>query len=340
MLKSKQGKVFIIAEAGVNHNGDMKIAQQLVRAAKKAGADAVKFQTFKAEALASCFAKNVGYQQKTVGKGAQVDMLKVLELDQTMHQELIKACQKEGIIFLSTAFDHQSVDLLEKLKVPAYKIPSGEITNFPLLEYIASKKKPIILSTGMSTMKEIGFAVEVLRSAKIRDLSLLHCVTEYPAPYDQLNLRAMITMEKAFKVPVGFSDHTLGIWMPIAAVALGASIIEKHLTMDQSMLGPDHKASLDPNEFKELVKAIRSTETALGDGIKRPANCEKKYILEVRKSLVATRNICKGQKILAEDITIKRPGTGISPSNLKELIGSVVQKSISKDQVLTWEMFK
>ncbi|MBF0594716.1 MAG: N-acetylneuraminate synthase [Candidatus Omnitrophica bacterium] len=335
MLTLKHGRAFIIAEAGVNHNGDLKIAEQLVHAAKKAGADAVKFQTFKAAALASASARNVGYQQETVGAGAQVEMLRRLELDRKMHLRLIEVCHRAKIMFLSTPFDEQSADLLSELNVGAFKIPSGEITNTPFLKVVAAKKKPVILSTGMASLDEVRQAVRVLRSSGVKQLILLHCVTEYPAPFDQVNLRAMLTLGKVFNVPYGFSDHTPGVWMPIAAAALGAAVIEKHLTMSKVMAGPDHRASLEPEEFAELVRGVRAVESAMGDGVKRAAPCEKRYVSQVRKSLVAARDIACGEKIGKADLVIKRPGTGIPPAEMAAVIGRRARKSIKFDDLIT-----
>jgi N-acetylneuraminate synthase/N,N'-diacetyllegionaminate synthase len=330
-------KTFIIAEAGVNHNGSIKTAEKLISAARKAGASAVKFQTFKTQNLVSQAALNVGYQKKTVGAGKQFDMIKRLELDEAAHRHLQYYCKQEGILFLSTPFDEESADLLDALKVPIFKLPSGEVTNIPFLKYVARKKRPIILSTGMSTLKEVEIAVKAIKSIPRVALSLLHCVTEYPAPFAELNLRAIQTMQKKFALPVGFSDHSDGILMPCIAVSLGAKIIEKHLTLDRNMKGPDHKASLEPDAFAKMVLSIRQVESALGNGIKVPAPCEKQYIAQVRRSVVALRDLKQGEKITAKDIGIKRPGWGIKPQDLNKVIGKSARRTLGADEVLTWE---
>jgi N-acetylneuraminate synthase/N,N'-diacetyllegionaminate synthase len=331
-------KVFIIAEAGVNHNGDIRLAEKLVRAAKAAGADAVKFQTFSADKLAAASARTVGYQRSSVGDMTQKAMLKRLELGEKAHVRLFRLCQKEKVMFLSTPFDEESVHLLSGLGVRIFKIPSGELTNTPFLKQVARQGRPIILSTGMASLDEVAAAVRAVRSAGNTSLTLLHCVTEYPAPFDQVNLRAIQTLARRFNVSVGFSDHTPGIWMPLAAVALGAVVIEKHLTLDRSLPGPDHKASLVPAEFTEMVRAVRAVESAMGDGIKRPAQCEKKYASSVRKSVVAVRPVSKGVRITADDLGTKRPGSGIPPSCMKDLIGRRAKRQIREDQILTWSM--
>ena len=272
-------------------------------------------------------------------KESQQEMLKKLELDEKAHKELLRYCQKKKIMFLSSPFDEQSLELLVKLKVKMIKVASGEITNFPFLEKIALAGKTIILSTGMATLKEVKQALNVLYKAGNEDVALLHCVTEYPAPVEEVNLKAMDTMQKAFKVPVGYSDHTLDIEIAIAAVALGAGIIEKHLTLDKNMKGPDHKASLDPDEFANLVKSIRNVEKALGNGIKKPALCEKKNIDVVRKSLVAADDILKNAKIKREQVVAKRPGNGIPPKDLERLLKKRARMNIKKDDVLQWGQF-
>jgi N-acetylneuraminate synthase/N,N'-diacetyllegionaminate synthase len=334
-------KTLIIAEAGVNHNGSPDLARRLVDAAKKAGADAVKFQTFQAEKLASRTAGKAAYQKKqTPPRESQLEMLRALELDAEAHRKLLSHCRKAGITFLSSPFDEESANLLECLGVSLLKIPSGEITNLPFLRHVAGKKIPLILSTGMATLGEVEEALETISSIAPIGVTLLHCVTEYPAPYEQVNLLAMETLRKAFRVPVGYSDHTPGIEVPIAAVALGAEVIEKHFTLDKNLPGPDHKASLDPEEFMQMVSAIRRVESALGDGIKRPAECERKNMTIARKSLVALRDIRPGERLTGDMVTIKRPGDGISPRDLEKILGLQVVIAVGADEVLTWDKLK
>lgn len=334
-------KTLIIAEAGVNHNGSPDLARRLVDAAKKAGADAVKFQTFQAEKLASRTARKAAYQKKRTASGeSQLEMLRALELNTKAHRMLLSHCKKAGITFLSSPFDEESADLLESLGVSLLKIPSGEITNLPFLRHVAGKKIPLILSTGMTTLGEVEEALETISSIAPIAVTLLHCVTEYPAPYEQVNLLAMETLRKAFRVPVGYSDHTPGIEVPIAAVALGAAVIEKHFTLDKNLPGPDHKASLDPDEFAQMVSAIRRVESALGDGIKRPADCERKNMAIARKSLVALRDIRPGERLTRDMVTVKRPGNGIPPRDLEKVLGLQVVKAVGADEVLTWDKLK
>jgi N,N'-diacetyllegionaminate synthase len=331
-------RVFVIAEAGVNHNGSLELAFKLVDAAKAAGADAVKFQTFRAERLATRSAHKAAYQERTTAAAeSQFEMLQRLELDAEAHRRIIEHCRKRKIQFLSSPFDAESADLLEKMDLPLYKVPSGEITNVLLLEHIAKKKRPIILSTGMSTLGEVEEAVRVLQGAGANQLTLLHCVTEYPAPYDQVNLRAMHTLKYAFGLPVGYSDHTPGIEVSIAAVALGAEVIEKHFTLDRSLAGPDHAASLEPGELERMVTAIRHVEVALGDGIKTPAKCELANISVARKSVVASRPMREGHKLQRSDLDTKRPGNGIAPNLWPTLIGRRLRTAIQKDQVISWD---
>lgn len=330
--------VFIIAEAGVNHNGSIDLALQLIDSARASGADAVKFQTFRADQLATRSAHKAAYQERTTtATESQFEMLQRLELDVDDHRRLIDYCRKVGIQFLSSPFDAQSADLLAEMDLPLYKIPSGEITNLPFLDHIARKGRPIILSTGMSTLGEIEEAVTVLRTAGNNRLTLLHCVTEYPAPYAEVNLRAMHTLRVAFGLPVGYSDHTPGYEISIAAVALGAEVIEKHFTVDRSLPGPDHAASLEPDELEQMVTAIRHVEVALGDGIKRPAQCELPNISVARKSVVASRSLIAGQRLTAEDLDIKRPGNGIAPRLKPMLIGRTLSAGLEKDEVLRWD---
>lgn len=330
--------VFVIAEAGVNHNGSLDLALQLVDAAKACGADAVKFQTFRADLLTIRSASKAPYQERTTASSeSQFEMLQRLQLDAAAHRSLIDYCRKIGIQFLSSPFDLQSVDLLASMDVPLYKVPSGEITNLPFLQHIAQKGRPVILSTGMSTLGEVEEAVQVLLAAGAARLTLLHCVTEYPAPYAEINLRAMLTLKTAFCLPVGYSDHTPGIEISIAAVALGAEVIEKHLTLDRSLAGPDHHASLEPAELQQMVKAIRHVEAALGNGIKVPALCELPNISVARKSVVASRTLLTGHKLTTEDLDIKRPGSGIAPKYLPALLGRALRVGIDKDEIINWD---
>jgi len=332
--------VFIIAEAGVNHNGDVNLAYKLIDEAKEAGADAVKFQTFKAEKVLSKYTKMADYQKKNLGKEvSQIEMVKSLELSYNDFEKLKNYCDEKGIIFLSSPFDKESVDFLDKL-VPYYKIPSGEIVNYPYLKHIASKNKPIIMSTGMANLSNVEKALDTIYSVnKTVEIYLLHCTTNYPCPYDEVNLKAMLTLKEVFKLPVGYSDHTLGIEVPIAAVAIGAQIIEKHFTLDKNLLGPDHKASLEPNELKAMVNAIRNIEKALGNGIKKPNKSEKEIEKVVRKKLVATRDIKSGETISEKDIAIKRSNIGLSPDFLEVIIGKKIIKNIKEDEGFTWEHF-
>lgn len=330
--------VFIIAEAGVNHNGSLDLALQLVDAAKAIGADAVKFQTFRADLLASRSAQKAPYQERTTASGeSQFQMLQRLELDGPAHRRILAHCEEVGVQFLSSPFDSQSADLLDEINVPLYKIPSGEITNIPFLEHLARKGKPLILSTGMSTLGEVEEAVRVLQNAGAQQLTLLHCVTEYPAPYDQINLRAMQTLNQAFGLPVGYSDHTPGIEISVAAVAMGAEVIEKHLTLDRTLPGPDHHASLEPAEFQQMVQAIRHVEAALGDGIKKPAACELPNRPVARKSVVAARALASGHRLAAGDLDIKRPGSGLAPGLLPTLLGRTLRTAIEKDEAIGWD---
>jgi N,N'-diacetyllegionaminate synthase len=331
-------RVFIIAEAGVNHNGSLDLALQLVDAAKASGADAVKFQTFRADQLATRAAHKAAYQERTTAESeTQFEMLQRLELDTAAHRRIIKHCGESGIQFLSSPFDIRSVDLLDSLDVPLYKVPSGEITNFPFLRRLAQKGRPIILSTGMSTLGEVEEAVQVLRNAGAKQLTLLHCVTEYPAPYGEVNLRAMWTLKQAFGLPVGYSDHTPGIEISIAATAMGAEVIEKHFTLDRSLPGPDHAASLEPSELKEMVTAIRNVEAALGSGIKAPAPCEVPNIFVARKSIVAAKPLPAGHKLSEEDLEIKRPGNGLGSKFIPALVGRTLRVSVDEDAVIRWD---
>lgn len=331
----KHRKVFIIAEAGDNHNGNFDLALQLVDKAVEAGADCVKFQTFITENVISKFAEKADYQKENTGtQESQYEMVKKLELSFEQFREIQAYCRKKGILFLSTPFDLDSIDFLQEIEIPFWKIPSGEITNLPYLEKIAETGKDIILSTGMSTMEEIGDAVSVLRKKGAGEITLLHCNTEYPTPFADVNLRAMKTMADTFGVSVGYSDHTVGIEIPVAAAAMGAAVIEKHFTLDKNMEGPDHKASLEPEELKQMVSSIRHIEQALGDGIKQPSSSEKKNIDIARKSIVARRDIKKGEVFTEENLYIKRPGNGISPMRWYELIGKRAVRDFKEDELI------
>lgn len=335
-------KVVIIAEAGVNHNGDIKLAKKLVDLAAEAGADYVKFQTFKAGNIASKLASKADYQKKTTGGSeSQLQMLKKLELSHEDHLELIDHCKKKSIQFLSTPFDLDSISLLRQLGIRLGKIPSGEITNLPYLQKMAESFDELIMSTGMAEMKEIKEALDVLieKGFSKEKLIILHCNTEYPTPYTDVNLKAMQSIAEAFGVKVGYSDHTAGIEVPIAAVALGACVIEKHFTLDRNMEGPDHKASLEPGELKSMVLAIRNIEQAMGDGIKRPTASELKNKAIARKSLVAVKDLPAGHVIQKNDLTAKRPGNGISPMLIDTIIGKQLEKAVLEDEVLTYGHF-
>lgn len=326
--------VFIIAEAGVNHNGDINIAKKLIDAALEAGADAVKFQTFKTENLVTKGAPKAQYQKETTGGGNQYEMLKRLELNYEEHILLKRYCEEKGIMFISTPFDFESVDLLEKLHIPLYKISSGDLTNIPLLKYIAKLNKPVIVSTGMANLGEVENAVEAIRETGNDKISLLHCTSNYPTNYEDVNLNAMVTLKNAFKLPIGYSDHTVGIEVPIAAVAMGAEIVEKHFTLDKEMDGPDHKASLNPEELKHMVTSIRNIESAFGDGIKKCNENEEDTKRAARKSIVASRNIARGEVLSYENISFKRPGDGVSPIFINEIIGKKAACDINLDEFI------
>ncbi|MCR4657340.1 MAG: N-acetylneuraminate synthase [Lachnospiraceae bacterium] len=327
------GRTLIIAEAGINHNGDIELAKKMIKAAKDAGADIVKFQTGKTSYVMSKFAGKADYQKVTTGKeGSMLDMCLDLTLPYSAFDELYEECGRTGITFLSTPFTVDSVEYLDRLDMPFWKIPSGEITHLPYLIAIARTKKPVVMSTGMCNMEEIEDALHVLRENGTENISLLHCNTEYPTPYEDVNLRAMLSMRNRFNVEVGYSDHTRGIEVPVAAVALGASIIEKHFTLDRNMPGPDQKASLEPLELKEMVDAIRNIEKALGDGIKRPSPSESKNIEAARKSIVALRDIKKGEILTEENIMAKRPANGISPMRWFEVIGTEAVRDFAEDE--------
>lgn len=329
----------IIAEAGVNHNGSMETAKRLIDAAAMAGVDYVKFQSFKADKLVCKSAKKADYQKLNLkdNNDSQFEMLKKLELSEEDHLELIDYCNKNGIKFLSTGFDTDSIDFLDQLDMPFFKIPSGEITNKPFLQHIARKGKPVIISTGMADITEIKDALEVLTNEGVAktNITVLHCNTEYPTPMKDVNLKAMLHIQKEFDVNIGYSDHTLGIEVPIAAVALGATVIEKHFTLDRNLPGPDHPASLEPDELKAMVQAIRNIELALsGSGKKELSNSEKKNVNVARKSIVAAKLINKGDFFTAENLTMKRPGNGISPMQWDNIIGKKATRDFNKDDLI------
>ena len=331
--------VLIIAEAGVNHNGSIEIAKQLIDRAAEAGADMIKFQTFKAEKLVSKSARQADYQKRNIGSDAddsQLNMLKKLELSEKDHEELITHCKRKGIKFFSTAFDPDSIDYLHSLNMGLWKIPSGEITNYPYLKKIAQYREPVILSTGMCEMSDIKAALQVLADNGVERerITILHCNTEYPTPYEDVNLRAMQEIAGEFSVNVGYSDHTKGIEVPIAAVALGASVIEKHFTLDKNLPGPDHKASLEPEELKAMVSAIRHIEQAMGNGYKTVSASERKNIAIARKSIVAACAIKKGELLTELNLTVKRPGTGISPMRWEYIIGTAAVRDFAEEELI------
>jgi N-acetylneuraminate synthase len=329
---------FVIAEAGVNHNGDLELARSLVEAARKAGADAVKFQTFKAENLVSANAPKAAYQMRTTdAEESQFAMIKRLELSAADHRELLDHCGRLGILFLSSPFDESSADFLDDLGMPAFKIPSGEVVNLPFLAHVARKGKPIILSTGMSTLGEVEAAVETIRAAGDPPLVLLQCVSNYPADPCHVNLRAMETLRRAFDVPAGYSDHVPGNEVSFAAVALGACVIEKHFTLDRHLPGPDHQASLEPDQLLALVRGIRAVEASLGDGRKRPADSEADTARVARKSLVAARDIAAGAVLDETMIAVKRPGTGLAPALRGQVTGRTARINIPRDALLRME---
>lgn len=329
-------RTLIIAEAGVNHNGSIEVAKQLVDKAAMAGADIIKFQTFKTDKLVSKSAKMASYQKNNMctAEDSQYGMLKKLELSESQHEELVAYCKTKGIRFLSTAFDLDSVDYLHSLNLGLWKIPSGEITNYPYLKKIAKYGEPVIVSTGMCEMEDIQNALDVLLKYGIskRDITVLHCNTEYPTPFRDVNLQAMDSIRQQFDVEVGYSDHTVGIEVPIAAVALGATVIEKHFTLDRTMEGPDHKASIEPDELKAMVSAIRNIEQALGDGEKKVTDSEKGNIEVARKSIVAACDIKEGEVFTENNITVKRPGTGISPMLWEEVIGRKAKRGFAQEE--------
>jgi N-acetylneuraminate synthase len=331
-------KTLIIAEAGVNHNGDIELAKKLIAQAAAAGVDLVKFQTFQASKIVSASAPKAEYQKKTTGtEESQLTMIRKLELSQQDHEILIEECNRHGIGFFSTAFDSDSFNLLSDLGCLDWiKIPSGELTNLPLLRHMTRLGRPVLLSTGMANLGEIEAAIEAIEAAGTprQMITVLHCTTEYPTPMEEVNLHAMVSLKHAFGVEVGYSDHTPGIEIPIAAVALGATVIEKHFTLDRNLPGPDHKASLEPDELKAMVQAIRNIERALGDGIKRPSQSELKNKPIARKSIVASRAIQMGEVFSVDNLTTKRPGTGISPMRWDDIIGTVAHRDYCIDELI------
>jgi N-acetylneuraminate synthase len=330
---------FIVAEAGVNHNGSVAMARQLVDAAVEAGADAIKFQTFKAESMVVPQAPKADYQLQTTAAGeSQLDMLKRLELPFEAFRELFAHCREKDILFLSTPFDEESADFLDDLGVVAFKIPSGEITNLPFLSHVACKRKPMLVSTGMAWLGEVESAVRAVKATGNHQVVLLHCVSNYPAEPREINLRAMQTMATAFDLPVGYSDHTLGTAVALAAVALGACVIEKHFTLDRNLPGPDHRASIEPDELKALTQGIRAVEAALGHGRKEPAASEASTAAVARKSLVAARDLAPGTVLTKDCIAIKRPGTGLPPIMREYVIGRTIRTAVPAGALLTLEM--
>ena len=336
-LTISKNKCFIIAEAGVNHNGSIQIAKDLIDAAKDAGADAVKFQTFKTDSIVTKSAPKAEYQKKSSKDPSQYEMIKKLELSPDEFRELSAYADNKGIMFLSSPFDEESIDLLDEIGVPAFKLGSGEITNLPLIKYLVTKGKPLILSTGMASLGEIEEAIKISKGI---DLFLMYCVTNYPASVEEIDLNVMQTLENAFKLPVGFSDHTMGIELSVAAAALGARIIEKHFTLDRNSEGPDHKASLEPKELKLMIDSIRNVEKAMGNGVKELSKDELSIKKMARKSIMATRDIQKGETLQIDMLSIKRPETGIYPKYLDQIIGKEIKKAIKKDEPIKWDNLK
>ena len=336
----RNNKCFVIAEAGVNFNGDLDMALKLVDVASESGADVVKFQTFNSDRVVTGDAPKAEYAVETTGnQQSHLDMMRSLEFTPDMHEPIIQRCASKGILFLSSPFDEGSADLLDDFGVSAFKIPSGEVTNIPFLCHIAEKKKPMIVSTGMCDLGEVDRAVSAIREHGNDQIILLHCVSNYPADPSNVNLKVMDTMSSAFGVPIGFSDHTIGNEIPLAAVAMGASVIEKHFTLDKSLPGPDHRASLEPKELEMMINGIRVIESAMGNGIKIPADSERNTADVARKSLVSSKNLSEGHVLVEEDIDIKRPGTGIPPFDKQVIIGRTLKKDLKRDTLFTREMF-
>ncbi len=342
MKNEEANRTFIIAEAGVNHNGNVQFAYRLVDAAVNCGANAIKFQTFRTEKIISKNVAKAQYQRDNTSQDeSQFEMIKKLELSYNDFINIKHYCDEKQIIFLSTPDEEESLDFLcDVINVPYIKVGSGEITNLPFLKRVASKNKPIILSTGMAYIGEVEKALDTIYSTNNNaNVILLHCTTNYPTPYEEVNLRAMLTLREAFKLPVGYSDHTIGVEIPVAAVAMGACIIEKHFTLDRNMQGPDHKASLEPDDFERMVRAIRNVEDALGNGIKRPTKSEEEMKNVVRKKLVATQNLERGEIIKLSDVALKRSNIGLSPEFLDIIVGKKLVKEIKEDEGFTWSHF-
>lgn len=342
MTFSLSKHVFIIAEIGVNHNGDVTLADKMIWAAAKCGADAVKFQTYSTSHSTSSRARKAAYQAANTENTEESygDMLARMELSREDHVSIKAAAEKAGMVFFSKPADPFSADLLESIGVALYKIGSSDITNLPLIRHVGRKNKPIILSTGMATLEEVATAVQAIEALSSQQIYLLHCTSEYPCPYADVNLRAMVTLQSAFGKVVGYSDHSLGIEISVAAVAMGARIIEKHFTLDRTLPGPDHKASLEPKEFRSMVEAIRHVETAMGDGVKHPAKGEMANIEVMRRSVVAARDLQPGTIIHPTDVTVKRPGNGIAPGDLEKILGLRLVQAVRHDEVVTWVHFK
>ena len=342
MKNEEANRTFIIAEAGVNHNGNVQFAYRLVDAAVNCGANAIKFQTFRTEKIISKNVAKAQYQRDNTSQDeSQFEMIKKLELSYNDFINIKHYCDEKQIIFLSTPDEEESLDFLcDVINVPYIKVGSGEITNLPFLKRVASKNKPIILSTGMAYIGEVEKALDTIYSTNNNaNVILLHCTTNYPTPYEEVNLRAMLTLREAFKLPVGYSDHTIGVEIPVAAVAMGACIIEKHFTLDRNMQGPDHKASLEPDDFERMVRAIRNVEDALGNGIKRPTKSEEEMKNVVRKKLVAAHDLERGEIIKRNDVTLKRSNTGLSPEFLNVIVGKKLIKGIKEDEGFSWSHF-
>ena len=328
-------KTFVIAEIGVNHNGSVELAKKMIKSASECGVDAVKFQTFNSESLVTENAKTAGYQEKNTNENSQLKMLKKLELTFDNFKELKEYALKNNVMFISSPFDFKSVDLLEKLDVPLYKLGSGELTNFELIDYVQKTDKPLIISTGMATLDEIKETHDYIENKN--NLIILHCITGYPTSFEEANLNFIKTLQNEFDVPIGFSDHSLGIELPIAAVALGACVVEKHFTLDKNLEGPDHKASLNPKEFKAMVDAIRNVEVAMGDGVRKFSDNEEEIKKVARKSIVLNNNVKKGTILKRDMLSIKRPGTGIAPKNINKILGKIVIKDLNVNHVLKWD---
>lgn len=344
-MKNSQSPCFVIAEAGVNHNGSLATALELVKVAAEAGADAVKFQSFRAQNLVRRGTPTAAYQQRNADASDQFAMLKALEMSEEMHEALVAECRRLGIEFMSTPFDADLADYLVGLGMRRIKVPSGELTNIPLLRHLAAHPCPLLVSTGMADLQEISVALAAIaevrgRQGRASDVTLLHCTSNYPAEFEDVNLRAMRTMAERFEVPVGYSDHTLGITMSLGAVALGAVVIEKHFTLSRDMAGPDHKASLEPHELKSLVSEIRHLEAALGDGVKAPRPSELPVRAIARRSLVAACDLSAGEAVAVAHIEALRPASGISPAEIDRVIGRHLRHSVKAGEILQWEMFE